>query len=104
MIRLSLPLLPLVSTSDIGVISLSDHAPVSVHLEVSKDQLGRGRWILHPRLIRDPVMRADLQQRIEDYFSENDTEEIGTSMGWDAFKAVTRGHCISAMTHFRCTQ
>ena len=63
-----------------------------------------GTRILHPRLLGDPVSRADLQQTIEDFFVENDTGEVGEDIVWDAFKAVVRGRCISAMSHIRRAQ
>ena len=58
----------------------------------------------NPRLLRDPVMRADLQKVMEDYFVENDTDEVNMEVVWDAFKAVVKGHCISTMSHLRHTQ
>ena len=103
-ILLNNALVPLVTSSDISAIHMSDHAPVSIQIDWGDNWVVKGCRIIPQRILRDPVMKAYLQMVMENYFTDNEMDEVGEGIVLDAFKIVTRGHCISAMSHIKRLQ
>lgn len=79
---------------EIKAITLSDHAPVAIKLEILNNRMGRN-WRLNNSLIQDLVI-IKIEQELENFFAVNDTPEILRSALWEAHKAVMREILIGA--------
>lgn len=84
----------LVVNSKIGVIALTDHAPVELRINLQAVRVSRGRWRLNTSVLQDEQFVLSLQNDIE-YFSQvnvGSTDRLATV--WDALKAFVRGKCL----------
>lgn len=86
---------------DIGPITWSDHAPVTLMLLGAMPPLRRCHWRLNERLLKQPELRAELLQHVEDYFRTNCGSVSSPAILWEAHKSVIRGHCISIATRLK---
>ena len=75
-------------------ILISDHAPVSLSLDLNHKR-GKYNWRLNNTLLKDEDFCTYLSGKIELYLSTNDTGDVDDSTLWEAMKAVLRGHIIS---------
>lgn len=75
-------------------ILISDHAPVSLSLDLNHKR-GEHNWHLNNTLLKDKEFCTYLSGKIELYLSTNDTGDVDDSTLWEAMKAVLRGHIIS---------
>ncbi|KAM9316158.1 uncharacterized protein PAF06_007135 [Gastrophryne carolinensis] len=86
--------LHLITNIEIGQITISDHAPVSLTIAIPDTTPLRGQWRLNSSLLQDPVVKADIHKVITDYFASNDTGEVSRMSLWEAHKCVVRGVLI----------
>lgn len=82
-------------TAEIKAITLSDHAPVKIQLEICGDARTGTNWKLNDSLIQDPDTAKRVEQKLRTYFEINDTKEISKATLWEAHKAYIRGILIS---------
>uniref|UniRef100_A0A8C5MWS0 Reverse transcriptase domain-containing protein n=1 Tax=Leptobrachium leishanense TaxID=445787 RepID=A0A8C5MWS0_9ANUR len=78
----------------IGIITWSDHAPLTLTFEAAFPPRGMGNWRLNDSLIVNEDDVANTRQLLQEYFTTNITEDVATSSVWLAHKAVLRGHFI----------
>uniref|UniRef100_A0A3P8RWJ4 Reverse transcriptase domain-containing protein n=1 Tax=Amphiprion percula TaxID=161767 RepID=A0A3P8RWJ4_AMPPE len=84
----------LVVNSKIGVIALTDHAPVELCINLQTERVNRGRWRLNTSVLQDEQFVLSLQKDIEYFLQVNvgSTDRLATV--WDALKAFVRGKCL----------
>uniref|UniRef100_A0A3P9I561 Reverse transcriptase domain-containing protein n=1 Tax=Oryzias latipes TaxID=8090 RepID=A0A3P9I561_ORYLA len=84
----------LVTNCEIGVIALTDHAPVELHIQFQMGKIKRGRWRLNLGILRDEQFVASLKEEIKCFLDINigSTDRLATV--WDALKAFMRGKCL----------
>lgn len=78
-------------------IVLSDHAPVSLTIQLGKLESSSKRWRFQTYLLKDSAFVTFLEKCIDTYFECN-KEETSASIRWEAFKAYIRGEVISYTT------
>lgn len=91
----------MLESAEIGPITWSDHAPVTLALSGGSRPLRRCHWRLNERLLKQPDLRDALLKRIEEYFIDNGGSVSSPAILWEAHKAVIRGHCISMSTRLK---
>lgn len=81
--------------SNIGVIAITDHALVQLHLDLNVDKTKVGRWRMNTNLLQDEQFAKKLVEDIYIFLELNigSTERLATV--WDALKAFVRGKFIS---------
>lgn len=84
----------LIVNSKIGVIALTDHALVELHINLQVEKISRGRWRLNTSILQDDQFVLTLQRDIEYFLQVNvgSTDRLATV--WDALKAFVRGKCL----------
>lgn len=87
--------LPMLTTTTIDPMYLSDHHPISMTLAFSHTQPRHHIWRLDPSLLTDTATMTAIQQRLLLYFKENDSPEISPMMRWEAHKSTIRGELIA---------
>lgn len=94
----SKPLFGDITSADIGIRSLSDHAWVTC-LFAKRVTDGKGpNWMLNKSLLSDSVISDAAANEISNYFLLNKDCGVSSETVWDAFKAVIWGHFISVAT------
>ena len=88
-------LVDLVMDCNIGVIAITDHAPVELHIDLRSNKGKAGRWRLNTSLLQDEQFATKLGGDIRTFLDINSgtTERLATV--WDALKAFIRGKCIA---------
>lgn len=76
-------------------ISWSDHAPISLKLELGSTAYRPYNWKLNTFLLQHIPSKTELISTLAHYFAENNTPDISTSTLWEAHKAVVRGRCMA---------
>lgn len=85
----------LVEKSDIGVIAISDHAPVSLEMQPPRPLKQTIYWKLNRLLLFDDNFIKLLEEQTDLYLNINDKEDADPRIVWDAYKAYMRGVIIS---------
>ena len=80
-----------VKSSDIGIVTLSDHAPVSINLNIAGIQKNIRTWKLNEDLFQDEEVVNKIKRELELYFKENSSEHLSEALVWEAHKAYIRG-------------
>lgn len=75
-------------------ILISDHAPVSLSLNLNHKK-GTHNWRLNNTLLKNKEFCSFLSGKIDLCLVTNDTGDANDSTLWEAMKAVLRGHVIS---------
>lgn len=75
-------------------IVMSDHAPVSIKIQLWKIDHGPKRWRLQTHILKDKNCIKFIEKCIYNYFDLN-KNETSASIRWEAFKAYIRGEIIS---------
>lgn len=88
-------ILELLQSADIGSISISDHAPVTMAFSLPSGTRGVRTWRLNENLLDDAVVMAEVADTLAHYFAENPVGELSEGTVWEAHKAVVRGALIS---------
>uniref|UniRef100_A0A8C5QX44 Uncharacterized protein n=1 Tax=Leptobrachium leishanense TaxID=445787 RepID=A0A8C5QX44_9ANUR len=76
----------------------SDHAPISLSFVSPHCRPRTFQWRLNTTLLADPLVQAELTERLSTYFADNDTGEVSPTTVWEAHKATMRGHIIGIAT------
>uniref|UniRef100_A0A8C5LKV7 Reverse transcriptase domain-containing protein n=1 Tax=Leptobrachium leishanense TaxID=445787 RepID=A0A8C5LKV7_9ANUR len=91
--------LPLVSDTNVGVRSWSDHSPVWMSMTSPLVRPRERTWRLNVTLLDDPAFTAKISEHLTNYFQDNlDVEGVPVGTVWEAHKAVVRGLLISRAT------
>lgn len=88
-------LLDIAEETEIGIRTLSDHAPVTMKMRLKGVKKPPFTWRLNENLLRDVKIVEKIQEEIDLFFLINDTGEILGATVWEAFKAYIRGVLIS---------
>lgn len=91
----STSLLFCISTSEIGSVTWSDHAPVTAEFFIQEHKNEYKNWSLNSNILEDPLLFNYIKKHLEEYFSLNKTDDVSIQTTWEASKAVIRGHFIS---------
>ncbi|XP_040267053.1 small conductance calcium-activated potassium channel protein 3-like [Bufo bufo] len=81
--------------SDIGVVSVSDHAPVSAALRFSSLPASVRQWRLNETLLDRQADTSILEQKLKDFFIDNATPGMPQTTLWETHKVVIRGELIA---------
>ncbi len=76
-------------------ILISDHAPVSLCLQVANATRGRPGWRLYASMFQDRAFCELIKEKIIFFINSNDKGDVNDLILWESFKAVIRGHIIS---------
>lgn len=83
-----------IKESTLKPISISDHGPVTMKINLGIDNHFR-YWRLNVSLLTDMNIRQELKEALTEYFTINDDGNVSLSVVWDASKATMRGKIIS---------
>lgn len=86
--------LPKVIEVCIEDITLSDHAPVSIEVELLTNCRPPFQWRLNESLLLDTVTLSELTTEMKPYFETNPTLDSGPMIVCEAHKPVVRGIMI----------
>lgn len=91
----------MVADCNIGVIALSDHAPVELTVRLGSSSPSVNRWRLNVSFLQDPTHKIAVDALLKDFFDQNvgSTERLGTV--WEASKAYLRGYLISQSSYLK---
>lgn len=87
-------LIPCLKATEIRTITLSDHVPVKIQLEITGDVRTGMNWKLNDSLIQDPDSIRRIEQELKVYFEINNTAEISRATLWESHKDYIRGILI----------
>uniref|UniRef100_A0A8C5Q236 Reverse transcriptase domain-containing protein n=1 Tax=Leptobrachium leishanense TaxID=445787 RepID=A0A8C5Q236_9ANUR len=101
--RLDLFFLPqhqlhMVTNTYIATQTWSDHAPVVMTLTSPLYRSREHTWHLNTSLLTDPMLRAEIDEALKQYFEINTTPEVSPHTIWEAHKATIRGLLIAKAT------
>lgn len=74
-------------------LTLSDHAPVILSIDLDKENYFK-YWRLNVSLLSDAEVTQTLKQHMKEYFEINDNGEVTPGILWEGAKAVIRGKII----------
>lgn len=83
-----------VSSSEIGSIVLSDHAPVQLDMIINNRRATR-IWRFNSSMLNDSAFCDLVREGFKNYWSDNRNSPVSSATIWDAAKATIRGHIIS---------
>lgn len=83
-----------VTGAQIGIQSLSDHAPVSLMVDLGVPTSRLNTWRLNSSLLTDPDLRPLITTKLADFFCINTTPNMDPMMIWQAHKCFIRGELI----------
>ena len=81
-------------------ITLSDHAPIILKIDLSMYSSFR-YWRLNVSLLNNTETVEDLRQQLKEYFETNDNGEVNPSILWEGAKAVIRGKIIQISSQLK---
>ena len=90
-----------VTNCRIGIMDLSDHAPVYLNVTLDMDKKNTV-WRLNTGILEQ--MKHQIRSDIEQYFEENDNGEVSSQILWDACKVVLRGKIIGYCSNLKKTK
>lgn len=91
---ISRELLPKVSECWYNGIVISDHAAVSLKIQIDKIVHSPPNWRFQARWLQDQAFVDTIGSKISSFFALN-TDETSACTRWEAFKAFIRGEVIS---------
>ncbi|CAH2319292.1 Hypothetical predicted protein [Pelobates cultripes] len=77
----------------------SDQSAVSIRLDSPLFRPTRTAWRLNESLLSDPEVKTQLTEHLNNYFTENNTEDVSKVTLSEAHKSVLRGHFIRIASH-----
>uniref|UniRef100_A0A8C5LTY6 Endonuclease/exonuclease/phosphatase domain-containing protein n=1 Tax=Leptobrachium leishanense TaxID=445787 RepID=A0A8C5LTY6_9ANUR len=86
--------LPDLQLVQIGSMTWSDHAPVTLRLLSPLHRPTVPAWRLNDFLLTDPLTSNDCEQTLALYFQDNETPNVSPLSIWEAHKCVIRGFYI----------
>lgn len=96
-------LTPKVTYTAYHPISVSDHSPVSIDIQLSSDTRYPTHWQFNTTLLSDDKFHKFTTNAIEDFIAcnQSDWEPISKALLWESLKAYLRGQIISYSAHIR---
>lgn len=79
---------------DIGIISLSDHAPISVSWNIQDTESNTWNWKLNNLLLEAPGITEKIEKETRDFFQTN-KGSTKISLVWETFKVYISGVLIA---------
>lgn len=89
-------LLEAVTRTNIGIMTFSDHAPVSLQLKTGESQKKSKIWRLNEDLLHEKEIEKRIKEELELYFKTNVAVDRSEAIVWEAHKAYVRGIRIMA--------
>lgn len=83
-----------VSKCEILPITITDHAPVVMEMNMNVDK-GETLWRLNNSLLGNPHLKDKIARKIKSFFELNDNGEVSDIVLWEAAKATIRGEIIA---------
>lgn len=74
-------------------ITLSNHAPVTLVIDLNKENFFR-YWRLNVSLLTNTTATQDLKQHLKEYLEINDNGEVTPSILWGGAKTIIQGKII----------
>lgn len=81
-------------------ITLSDHSPIKIKINLDQEKQFR-YWRLNVSILNDPIIQQELRNKLKEYMEINDNGEANLSLLWDTAKAVMRGHIIQITSRIK---
>ena len=95
---ISRELLPKVSECWYNGIVISDHAAVSLKIQIDKIVHSPPNWRIQARWLQDHAFVDTIDSKVDSFFALN-TDETSACARWEAFKAFIRGEIISYISY-----
>lgn len=89
-----------ITNGSIEPITISDHAPVILSLELGRESLFK-YWRLNVSVLSDEKVVQELKKSLKEYFQINDNGEVSPAILWEAGKAVIRGKIIEITSRLK---
>lgn len=83
-----------VTEAHIGIQTISDHAPISLGVDLLSTPHRVNTWRLNTSLLSDPDLLPHIREAISDFFIHNNTQDMDPMMIWEAHKCTIRGELI----------
>lgn len=80
--------------AEIGIISISDHAPTAINFKFNPPKSTSFNWRLNSALLTDQTIQDDIHDSIKRYFETNRDSDTNPLNNWEAHKSVIRGDFI----------
>lgn len=84
--------------ANMGLQTISDHAPIAIALNLLEPIARPNTWRLNSSLLTDPILLPKLTSSLNEYFTHNITPEADPLMVWQAHKCYIRGELIQMGT------
>ena len=88
-------LLDSITETEIGIMTVSDHAPITMKIILSTQKRQRPVWRLDDSLIRDEGGARRVEAELKQFFHINETAGISSATLWETHKAYIRGILIA---------
>ncbi len=85
---------------DIGSITISDHAPVTLTIGLDNEPFFR-YWRLNVSILSSERVVKEIKQNLKEYFQINDNGEVSPSILWEGGKTVIRGKIIEISSRLK---
>lgn len=87
-------MLEVVSSTKIGIVTFSDHAPVTLQLKIGEVRNKSNSWRLNEELLHDKAVEQRIKDELEQFFRINSTEDVSEATVWETHKAYIMGILI----------
>lgn len=77
-------MLEAVAGTNIGIMTFSDHAPVTLQLKSGVAQVRSNTWRLNKDLLQDKAIEERIHEELVQFFRINNTEGISEATVWEA--------------------
>lgn len=88
--------LPLLYRTSIEPMTISDHHPISMTLQIPDTTPHTRIWRLDSSLLTDPTIAKEVDATLRHFFLENNPEDTSHINNWEAHKSVIRGTFLAA--------
>ena len=92
-------LVPKVTSAEYHSIVISDHAPLSLNIQLSGQLCFSSPWRFNTLLLSDDAFNAFIMSSIDDFIAINKDDSVSYSLLWELLKAYLRGQIISYSAH-----
>lgn len=94
-------LLPQITNSTIGTITWSDHAPVTVSINLTGAVAPPFSWKNNTYVLSNPTHQTALAKQLVEFFSLNASPDISANTLWNSHKAYMRGVLIQLSSRLK---
>ena len=92
-------LLSKVKSCEYHSIVISDHAPISMEVNLPRSYVPSRQWRFNSPMLPDSTFKDFLAGEIAIFFDINKTPDVSQSTVWEAFKSYLRGQIISRVSY-----